>query len=381
MNIQELRILGSAPHAEIGAAIAVELQGKAYAPIHDLPGNIAVLAPFDHGSVSIYRYSAFGEEKIDGSILSPWRFSSKRSDASTGLVYYGRRYYMPAFGRWLTPDPAGFTDGMNLYAFVHNDPLTHFDEYGLWLEPRSPGYFNSPQAFQFMTNSLVGMYNNPRFQGSMQAFGGLVETGVGAGMTYGTGGFLAPIGFALMAHGLDHTITGMSTAITGRSRDTVTSQLLQKTGMSSQTAGFVDNGFSIVGTMGGMGAIRAGQVVACNNYRLPMITTAPSIEESDYQGYLLKTHLSQLEKYGTDGYRQLSNGRIRYYDKLISPRERGEMIGRRRVREWDPQTSLKRTWHQTHDGNGTVRFVRPQTNDGIKIHYEFDVDGNYIGNW
>ena len=49
----------------------------------------------------------------------------------TGLVYYGRRYYTPAFGRWLTPDPAGFTDGMNLYAFVHNDPLTHFDEYGL----------------------------------------------------------------------------------------------------------------------------------------------------------------------------------------------------------------------------------------------------------
>jgi len=64
---------------------------------------------------------------------------------------------MPTFGRWLTPDPAGFTDGMNLYAFVHNDPLTHFDEYGLWLELRPPGYFNSAQAFQFMMNSLISM--------------------------------------------------------------------------------------------------------------------------------------------------------------------------------------------------------------------------------
>jgi len=56
-------------------------------------------------------------------------------------VNFGRRYYVPELGRWLTPDPAGFTDGMNLYAYVHNDPLTHLDEYGLldygqW-EPKS----------------------------------------------------------------------------------------------------------------------------------------------------------------------------------------------------------------------------------------------------
>ena len=43
LNIQELRILGSAPHAEIGSAVVIELQGKAYAPIHDLPGNITAL--------------------------------------------------------------------------------------------------------------------------------------------------------------------------------------------------------------------------------------------------------------------------------------------------------------------------------------------------
>jgi RHS repeat-associated protein len=63
--------------------------------------------------------------------LSPWRFSSKRVDEKTDLVYYGRRFYQRELGRWLSPDPAGFTDGMNLYAFVHNAPLTHFDEYGL----------------------------------------------------------------------------------------------------------------------------------------------------------------------------------------------------------------------------------------------------------
>ncbi len=52
-------------------------------------------------------------------------------DTNIWLPVYGRRFYIPAMGRWLTPDPAGFTDSMNLYAFVLNDPLTKLDLYGL----------------------------------------------------------------------------------------------------------------------------------------------------------------------------------------------------------------------------------------------------------
>ncbi|MBS0624876.1 MAG: hypothetical protein JSS32_02360 [Verrucomicrobia bacterium] len=127
---QELRILGTTPHAEIGATVAIELGQKLYVPLHDLSGNITFLYTPDGTFTESYRFTAFGEELVSSSI-NPWRFSSKRKDPETSLVYYGRRYYDPSLGRWLTPDPAGFTDGMNLYAFVHNDPLTHFDEYGL----------------------------------------------------------------------------------------------------------------------------------------------------------------------------------------------------------------------------------------------------------
>ncbi|MDE3046709.1 MAG: RHS repeat-associated core domain-containing protein, partial [Verrucomicrobiota bacterium] len=138
LNLLELRILGETPHAEIGAAIALELQGKIYAPIHDLQGNIAALLPINRSEPTFYHYSAFGEEKHTGPAKNPWRFSSKRTDEGTGLVYYGRRFYLPSLGRWLTPDPRGFADGMNLYAFVHNDPLTHFDEYGLIMTSYKP---------------------------------------------------------------------------------------------------------------------------------------------------------------------------------------------------------------------------------------------------
>ncbi|MBF8263371.1 MAG: hypothetical protein HW387_1036 [Parachlamydiales bacterium] len=280
-QLQELRVLGSTPHAEIGAAIAIELQGKAYAPIHDLPGNIAALAPLDHGAAAIYRYSAFGEEKIDGSILSPWRYSSKRSDASTGLVYYGRRYYMPMLGRWLTPDPAGFTDGMNLYAFVHNDPLTHFDEYGLWLEPRPPGTFNSSQGYQLMANSCVDLYSNPRVWGGAQALGGLVATNIGIGIT-GTV-ILAPFGLPLTAYGLDHYIAGMNTVFSGVPRDTFTTQLLHKTGMSLDTARLTDCGLGI-GLTGVGGAMRVAanqgsQVAAFTAFQRPV--TASTAQEAN----------------------------------------------------------------------------------------------------
>ena len=56
---------------------------------------------------------------------------TKRQDPHTGFVCFGARDYIPQLGRWLTPDPAGFSDGPNLYAYVHNSPLTHFDPYGL----------------------------------------------------------------------------------------------------------------------------------------------------------------------------------------------------------------------------------------------------------
>jgi len=64
-------------------------------------------------------------------INNPWQYLSKRVDEETNLVFFGRRYYDPETGRWLTPDPQGFDNGLNLYAYVLNDPLIKLDLYGL----------------------------------------------------------------------------------------------------------------------------------------------------------------------------------------------------------------------------------------------------------
>ncbi len=47
------------------------------------------------------------------------------------VCYYGFRYYMPETGRWLSTDPIGESRGLNLYAYVGNDPVNGIDIDGL----------------------------------------------------------------------------------------------------------------------------------------------------------------------------------------------------------------------------------------------------------
>ena len=76
-----------------------------------------------------------------------------------------------------------------------------------------------------------------------------------------------------MAHGMDHFFTGLQTAFSGTLRDNVTTQLLQKTGIPSQTAGLVDSSLSIAGSLGGLAAIRASQLTTFPNFRLGLHST------------------------------------------------------------------------------------------------------------
>ncbi len=151
--VKELRLLGLTKGAELGAAVALEVEGRTYAPIHDHNGNLTALVdPLTGELVETYDYTAFGEGS-EGEKISPWRFSSKRMDDETGFYYFGRRYYDPGTARWITKDPLGFEGGPNLYAYVLNNPVNRCDFYGLetsdgfeqgeWEAPDKPkGFFS-----------------------------------------------------------------------------------------------------------------------------------------------------------------------------------------------------------------------------------------------
>ncbi|MEU7144799.1 SpvB/TcaC N-terminal domain-containing protein [Nocardia sp. NPDC046473] len=71
--------------------------------------------------------SASGAAQVS---LKRYRFTGKEKDTETGFYYHGARYCSSWLGRWICPDPAGFVDGSNIYAYVKNNPIRLTDPSG-----------------------------------------------------------------------------------------------------------------------------------------------------------------------------------------------------------------------------------------------------------
>lgn len=122
----------------VGALLQIaDPSGAKYYPTYDGNGNVASLVNAGTGALAaVYEYGPFGEiqraEVLDQVIADqPFRFSTKFYDTETRLVYYGRRYYDPANGRFINRDPIGEQGGLNLYGFVGNDPVNRVDYLGM----------------------------------------------------------------------------------------------------------------------------------------------------------------------------------------------------------------------------------------------------------
>jgi RHS repeat-associated protein len=131
-EIKQLKVLGLGDHPEKRNAVAIELGGKAYAPLIDVQGNVRALVDMTSKVLAAsYDYSAFGKQlPLPNRVFNPWQYASKRHDPDLGLIDFGRRHYDPLLGRWLSIDPAGFVNSHNLYQFNFNNPYRYYDPDG-----------------------------------------------------------------------------------------------------------------------------------------------------------------------------------------------------------------------------------------------------------
>ena len=162
---------------QINEPIQIEKAGQSYFYHQDSIGNVVALTDSTGQVVEKYSYEAYGAPTVhDGSgavipqsaIGNPFLFNAQYYDQEIGLYSYRARHYDPTLGRFLQRDPMGFVDGVNLYAYVGNNPINWVDPWGF---NTTASQFNSGAGKPSGQNSYIGNVTGSPFTGYVGPYG------------------------------------------------------------------------------------------------------------------------------------------------------------------------------------------------------------------
>jgi len=124
-------------------------------------GSVTSLSSAAGSIANTYTYDSFGKLTAStGSLVNPFQYTARESDAETGLYYYRARYYDSNVGRFLNEDPPSFlSGGINFYEYVENSPLGFKDPNGLQAQPASTCC--DPQKTKDILQQLQNAFSGP----------------------------------------------------------------------------------------------------------------------------------------------------------------------------------------------------------------------------
>ncbi|MFH0994800.1 MAG: RHS repeat-associated core domain-containing protein [Pseudomonadota bacterium] len=112
--------------------------GSLYYYHFDKTGNTLALTDAAGIIANAYQYEPFGKVMTQsGTVRNPFTYVGAFGvmDEGNGIYYMKNRYYDASTGKFMQKDPIGFSGGINLYAYVGNNPVEGIDPEGLsWSE-------------------------------------------------------------------------------------------------------------------------------------------------------------------------------------------------------------------------------------------------------
>jgi len=94
-------------------------------------GSVRRIRDANKASLATYEYDPYGGQYAFSGLALNHGFTGHTWEADAALYYAPYRYYGPAVARWLTPDPVGMIDGLNVYGYVGGNPANFSDSLGL----------------------------------------------------------------------------------------------------------------------------------------------------------------------------------------------------------------------------------------------------------